>query len=298
MTRWWLGLPPAQAMITCGEDSHRLRWEAGALKAIDHDDLEAESTLAALGGQRCECVEVVAAWGRHEEDPRVLVLASRGPGDAIAARADWTAQLAGIPRAAVPATPSPSPPRAAARQLLRRPGRRRTSTAAPRWTGHPPPASPAARITTQTQSETELVALLGLGGGLQDRLVATVAAAWAERFEHPDAALDGALAALHASMQGRLSAAMRSWLGRDDAAVELDLIDAAGAPSLTESEGVIRAELPFAWLPVVWSRGLAVVFGRFCLAAGTDDGRAWTLTTVGPELGAPAPLRLELPPAY
>jgi hypothetical protein len=297
MTGWWLGLPPAQATITCGEHPHQLRWEAGALKAIDHDDLEAESTLAALGGQRCECVEVVEAWGRHEEDPRVLVLASRGPGDAIAARADWTAQLAGIPRGAVPATRSPSPPRAAPRRLLRRPVRNRASTIAPRWVGQPPPASAGARITTRTQSETELVALLGLGGGLQDRLVATVAAAWAERFEDPDEALDGALAALHASMQGRLSAAVRSWLGRADGAVELDLIDARQPPSLTESGGVLRAELPFGWLPQVWCRGLAVVFGRFCLAAETDDGRAWTLTSVGPDLGAPAPLRVELPAA-
>jgi hypothetical protein len=292
MSRWWLGFPPAQATITCGEHAHHLRWEAGALNALDHDDLEAESALAALGGQRCTCVEVVEAWGRHDADARVLVIASRGPSDPITAHADWT-QLAALPRAQVPATPSASP----SRQGRWRPGRRRASSPpAPRWTGHSVPA--AAPISPRSHSETELVALLGLGGGLQDRLVATVAAAWAERFDEADEALDGALPALQASMQGRLSAAVRSWLGRADAVVELELIDAQRAPSLTESGGVIRAELPFGWLPEVWSRGLAVVFGRFCLAARTDDGRAWTLTTVGPDLGSSAPVRVELPEDY
>jgi len=296
MSRWWLGLPPAQATITCGDHTHRLRWQAGALHAIDHDDLEAESTLAALAGQRCACVEVVDAWGRHQDDPRVLVLASRGPGDTIATHGDWASQLAALPRAPMAAAASVSPPRARPRQLMRFSARRRASTPpVPRWPGHNRGAP--GPITTQTQSETELVALLGLGGGLQDRLVATVAAAWAERYDDPDAALNGTLATLHASMQGRLSAALRSWLGRADATVELDLIDARQAPALTETAGVLRAELPFGWLPAVWSRGLAVVFGRFCLAAGTEDGRTWTLTTVGPDLGTPAPVRVELPSA-
>jgi hypothetical protein len=295
MSRWWLGLPPAQATLTCGEQTHRLRWEAGELKAIDHGDLEAESALAALGGQRCPCVEVVEAWARHDADPRVLVIASRGPGDQIAAQAGWTTQLPTPPRASAPAPPSTSPQRVTNRLVFRR--RRGTSVPpAPRGAGRyaPPPGA----ISLQSQAETELVALLGLGGGLQDRLVATVAASWAERLEHEDAGPNGALPALQASMQGRLSAAVRAWLGRADAPVELELIDPRRAPSLIEDGGVIRAELPFGWLPAVWSRGLAVVFGRFCLAAGTDDGREWTLSTVGPDLDSPAPMRVELPAAY
>jgi hypothetical protein len=174
--------------------------------------------------------------------------------------------------------------------------RRRTTSPTPQWAGRPSPVQPPpSQITLQSQAESELVALLGLGGGLQDRLVATVAAAWAERFADPHRALDGALPTLQASMQGRLSAAVRSWLGRGDVEVKLEMIDSRQAPSLTESGSAIHAELPFDWLSEVWSRGLAIVLGRFCLAARTDDGRAWTLTTVGPDLGSPRPVRVEMP---
>jgi len=298
MSAWWLGLPAAQATVACGDHVHRLRWEAGALAAIDHEDPEAERALAALGGDRCTCVEVLDAWERHHHDPRVLVLASRGPADPIAAQADWIARLGPVmPR---PVPPAAAPPgRVTPRQLLRRTGRRRA--AAPAGTGHAPIVSAAVTplaataIPMGTRAENDLVALLGLGGGLQDRLVATVAAGWAERLGQADAAPDGALPALHASMQGRLSGALESWLGRAGVELELDLIEAGHAPALTESDGAFRAELPFAWLAQVWSRGLASVMGRFCLAAKTDDGRAWTLTTVGPDLGPPAPVRIELP---
>lgn len=294
MTPWWLGLPPAQATVACGEHAHGLRWEAGALRAIDHDDAESERTLAALGGQRCTCIDLLDAWARHDDDPRVLVLASRGPADPLAAQADWTVQLGGLQGAVMPTLTAPS--RMAPRQLLQRPARRRARAAARGSTGYAPLGpSISGRVPLKTQSESELVALLGLGGGLQDRLVASVAAAWAPRFEQPDEALSRTQPALHASMQGRLSAALRSWLGEIDIEVELDLVLDRRRPSLTESAGVIRAELPFGWLAEVWSRGLAVVLGRFCLAARTENGRAWTLTTVGPDLGVPALVRVELP---
>jgi hypothetical protein len=303
MNPWWLGLGPAQAIVTCGEHNHRLRWAEGALTAVDHEDPEAERALAALGGQRCTCVDVLDAWARHEGDQRVLVLASRGPADPIAAHADWTAQLAARPRAITAAMPTRA--RVSAPQLLRRPGRRRAKAAraAARasgsgWTAYAPASpSPAGRIPRGTEPESELVALLGLGGGLQDRLVATVAATWARRFEQPSPELSEARPSLTASMQGRLSAAVQSWLGRADVAVELELIEDDRAPDLAERGGAIQAALPFDWLAEVWARGLATIFGRFCLAASTDDGRAWTLTTVGPEFGPPAPIRVELPAA-
>jgi hypothetical protein len=303
MNPWWLGLGPAQAIVTCGEHNHRLRWAEGALTAVDHEDPEAERALAALGGQRCTCVDVLDAWARHEGDQRVLVLASRGPADPIAAHADWTAQLAARPRAITAAMPTPA--RVSAPQLLRRPGRRRAKAARATarasgsgWTAYAPASpGPVGRIPRGTEPESELVALLGLGGGLQDRLVATVAATWARRFEQPGPELSEARPSLTASMQGRLSAAVQSWLGRADVAVELELIEDGRAPDLAERGGAIQAALPFDWLAEVWARGLATIFGRFCLAASTDDGRAWTLTTVGPEFGPPAPIRVELPAA-
>ncbi len=295
MNPWWSGLLPAQATVACGEHTHRLRWEEGALQALDHDDPEAERSLAALGGEPCTCVEVLDAWARHERDPRVLVLASRGLSDPLAAQADWTAQL-GVPLGAVMPTMAP-PSRMATRALLRRPARRRAiaalaRTASSQVINRPVPPG---RLSLRTQAESELVALLGLGGGLQDRLVATVAAACAQRFEAPDSGLARARPQLHASMQGRVAAALRSWLGRTDLVVELDLIEDRRPPTLSETDGVVRAELPFGWLADVWSRGLSIVFGRFCLAARTEDGRAWALTTMGPDLGPPATVRVELP---
>lgn len=294
MNPWWLGLDPAQTTVRCGEDVHRLRWEAGALHALDHEDPESERALAALGGQRCTCVEVLEAWSRHAGNPRVLVLASRGPVDPLAAQADWTAQLGTLPRGAMPS--AASPPRTRPRQFLRRPAHRRAGAAASAWTSYAPTIPPpAGRLPLRSQSESELIALLGLGEGVQDRLVATVASSWARRFEEGETAVREARPTLHASMHGRLAAAVRSWLGRLDVDVELDLIDARRPPTLTEVGGVVRAELPFAWHAEVWSRGLAIVFGRLCLGASTADGRTWTLTTVGADLGPPAPVRLELP---
>jgi hypothetical protein len=294
MNPWWLGLAPAQGTVTCGEHHHRLRWAEGALEAIDHDDPEAERSLAALSGQRCPCMDVLDAWARHEGDPRVLVLASRGPSDPIAAEAEWTAQLGAHPPPVASVT-APRP-RVAPRQLLRRPARRRARASARGWTSSAPmSARPVARMPLTTEPESELVALLGLGGGLPDRLVATVAATWAQRLAGPGPEVSEARASLRASMHGRLCAALRGWLGRTDLELELDLIEDGRPPSLAASAGQLRAELPFDWLSEVWSRGLVTVFGRFCLAAGTEDGTAWTLSTVSPDLGPPAPVRIELP---
>jgi hypothetical protein len=294
MNPWWSGLLPAQATVLCGEHSHRLRWQEGALHALDHDDLEAERALAALGGERCTCVDVLDAWARHADDPRVLVLASRGPSDPLAAQADWTAQLG---TQAVPMPTGVPRSRMAPRSLLRLPSRRR-AIAARGWTSYAPIVSRPGQtvgLSLRTPAESELVALLGLGGGLQDRLVANVAATWAQRFERPDSAVAAARPVLHASMQGRLAAAVRNWLGRADLEVELDLVASRHQPTLSECEGAVRAELPFAWLADVWSRGLSIVMGRFCLAASTEDGRAWKLMTVGPDFGLAAAVRVELP---
>jgi hypothetical protein len=298
MNPWWSGLPPAQSILPCGEHHHRLRWEAGALHALDHDDPEGERALAALGGERHPCLDVLDAWSRHADDPRVLVLASRGPADPLAAEAGWVAQL-GTSQAAG-ARVIPSLPRTSTRALLRMPARRRAITAARARAGVTSVAAgapPAGQLSLRTRAESELVALLGLGGGLQDRLAATVAAAWAGRLQRGDPASAGTRATLHASMHGRLAAAVRVWLGRNDLEFELELIEAPRPPTLTGRHGAVQAELPFGWLAEVWSRGLSTVWGRFCLAAATEDGITWTLTTVGPDLGPPAPIRIELPTA-
>lgn len=83
MTEWWTGIPAAAATIECGAATHTLRWERGVLTAVDHDDVEAEATLAVLARETVPCLERVRAWNRHRDDVRVLTLASRGLTDRL-----------------------------------------------------------------------------------------------------------------------------------------------------------------------------------------------------------------------
>jgi hypothetical protein len=78
MSHWWTGIPAAEATVSCGGDTHTVRWEAGALVAVDHGDPEQEATPA---GQPVPCLELLRTWSRRRDDPQVLTLASRGPAD-------------------------------------------------------------------------------------------------------------------------------------------------------------------------------------------------------------------------
>lgn len=278
MNPWWVGLPSGAATVDCAEHSHRLRWDAGKLRALDHDDIESERTLAALGGQRCACVDVLDAWQRHADDLRVLVLASRGPADPLRAQRDPPAAR----------RPGPHSVRAGIRPA-------RTSMT---WSSYAPfyAGFAGGRATSAgVAPDDELVTLLGLGGALPDRLFATVTAGWAQQLERGGDAVVAARAALHAALYGRVAAAVRTWLGQSDAEVEVRMLGESEAPSLTEAGGAVHAAVPFGWLVGVWAKGLANVGGRFCLAATSPDGRHWKLSTVAPDLGPPLPVKLELP---
>ena len=74
---WWALLPPAEAQVTCGEQAHRLRWAEGLLTAVDHPGAEEELVLAALGGDRSECVDLVEWWGSRGDDLEVLAVGPR-----------------------------------------------------------------------------------------------------------------------------------------------------------------------------------------------------------------------------
>jgi hypothetical protein len=87
---------------------------------------------------------------------------------------------------------------------------------------------------------------------------------------------------------------MRPWLGGSGLESRLTMIGEGGSPKLTREDGAVRAELPFGWLVDVWAKGLATIWGRFCLAAVSDDGLTWRLTTVGPDLGPPSLVTLQL----
>jgi hypothetical protein len=154
---WWLGIEPAETLVECGGARHRVRWSRGVLSTPDHDDLEGERALSALGGDRCVCAEVADAWAMHTEDERVLVAGRRGPAERIPAR-DWgdDGDQGGTSGSHV---------------LLH----------AGMVAGGSAPDTPHGR----------LIALLSLPGSFPDRLVATVAAAHAR--DDPSPRLHAAL---------------------------------------------------------------------------------------------------------
>jgi hypothetical protein len=288
---WWLGLAPAQATVSCGGHEHRLRWEDGELGALDHGDVESERTLAALGGERCTCVDLLEAWERHRDDLRVLVLASRGPTDPVVGQEDQSAQF-GVARPQIARARGVVPSRARFGQtgmVVTSMGR---AVARPSgWTAY----GPSGRASQQAEAENELCALLSLGGGVPERLVATVATAWRERLVQPGRTPTRAKPQLRAALHGRVFAAMRTWLGGSGLESELKMIRENEEPRLISDGGVVRAELPFGWLVDVWAKDLATIWGRFCLSATTDDGCSWSLVTVAPDLGSPAVVELLLP---
>lgn len=281
MNPWWLGLSPAQATVECGGHAHRLRWEAGELHSADHEDPEGERALAALGGQRCTCLDMLDAWERHRDDPRVLVLASRGPADRLAAQAAGHAQ---------PGVAQQQVVRAALARHRRRVPRTMGGPVAQGsgWSAY----APVGGVSKAAQAETELITLLRLGGALQDRLVATVAAAWAKRLVRPDTRLAQVRPQLHAALHGRVFATLQSW--RAGSGLETEMIAEDAKPRLTVENHLVRAELPFGWLVDVWARGIATIWGRFCLAAAAADRQTWRLLTVGADLGPPVPIDLQL----
>jgi hypothetical protein len=313
VTSWWSGLAPAQTALDCGGQTHRLRWADGELAALDHEDADGERALAALGGERCACVDMLDAWARHATDERLLVLASRGPADSLAAD-PGDPMLGGRARAAsvTPAAVARPVPRPGVGPGVRPvpgpgvgPGVRPVPGPGVGWVSsrrlgrvggtvlHGLPPGPAAG----PDPDADLTTLLALGGGLPDRLLASVIAAWTRRLDEPGQTAAGrSRPRLQAALYGRAAAALQAWLGSPPATVEVEMVPRIVTPTLSAADGGgLRAELPFAWLGTVWMRGLATVMGRFCLAAvSSPDGRTWTLTTVGPDLGPTRPITIAL----
>jgi hypothetical protein len=136
---------------------------------------------------------------------------------------------------------------------------------------------------------------------MQARLTATVAAAWRERLRDgagpaDAAAADQARPALYAALYGRVLATLRAWTGRPDLQVALTMIGESARPALARDGDGIAVELPFGWISDVWARGLGTCWDRFGLAAA-PAGEGWALSTVGPDLGPPAPITISGPPS-
>jgi hypothetical protein len=142
------------------------------------------------------------------------------------------------------------------------------------------------------QTEEQTLRLLAAGGRLPDRLQATTAAIWTRRLRTGHAALGTARPQLEAALYGRVLRTLRTWLGEPQLTVELTMIGPEEQRRIVRTEHGVDVSLPFSWLPDVWMRGLAVTFGRLCIAAETTDGSGWTLDTLGPDLTDPTQLTI------
>ena len=301
---WWALLPPADAQVSCGDAAHGLHWEDGRLTAPDHPDAEAELVLAALGGDRSRCLDLVESWGRRGDDLQVLAAGPRSAADEVMLTAQTPDARAGpgalggggwfayapLTGRAYPAPRvwpwprrlRPTPAVLARRHMAiaaataRRAGGGPASGRRARWQQD---RDQAARVT---QRREELLSLLGLGPGFQMRLSATVAAAWADGGRRAGDR-DAGRPALIAALSGRLAPTAQAWLGIDPGRVDVSLHEDAGWGRLTPSGDRLDAVLPVGWLASVWAPGLAVTAGHLVV---TVTEAAWPDATV---LGVPEP---------
>jgi hypothetical protein len=249
----WSGHPAAELEVECGGKRHRVRWESGEIVAPDHGDVVGERALAALGRRRLACLRFLDAWNAHSDDLRVLSLSTRGPGDPTPTGVSWGDEPPGMSGQSVA-------------RLIR-------SVIGGRAAKGLPPQSPLQTLAMQ-HGHDQVAELLISSGALGDRLVATVAATWADRIRSGDPAVDAQRPALTACLYGRVALALRDWIGVAHDAVSLTMIEPDGPLRIARGdEGGIDVDLPFEWVANVWARRLSVVLGRFVLGAeATPEG--------------------------
>lgn len=243
---WWAALPPAESRISCGTGQHLMRWADGELTAADHPDAEGELVLAALGGDKSDCVAMVEAWGAHTADLDVLALGPRSPADQLTVTWDLVRSLQSV------ISPQPGRPPGPAQRPGRPAGRLR------------PRSLPMRRVSPDVHRaqarRAELMSLFALGRPFQLALSGTVAAAWSDG-PGPGRDLAAARPALAGALTGRLAPAAASWLGIDPDAVHAEVHEAPGWGTVELAGGTLRAALPVRWLAAVWAAGCPVVDG-------------------------------------
>jgi hypothetical protein len=270
---------PVEAGIECSGETHRLRWEAGELTALDHRDVEGERALAALGGTRCACVDALDGWARHADDLRVLILARRGPGDEIPS----------------PGPMGPRPPRGTIRSTVTSVHGVGSRPLQGGWFGYAPMTAMA---SAYSDGESDaLVDLLGIDGRLSQRLAATVAATWAQRLAAGDPRVESLRVrpALAAAVYGRATVTLRRWLAEPGVELAVDMLDAPqDPPTIGRTREGVHLAVPFDWIVDVWGRGLDVILDRLVLSVLDEAPDRLTLLTIGRSLADPRPLTLTL----
>jgi hypothetical protein len=242
---WWAALRPAESQLSCGTEKHLVRWVDGQLTAADHPDTEGELVLAALGGDKADCVALVEAWGAHADDLDVLALGPRSPADQLAVTGDLARSL----RSAIPQPGGPP-------RLTQRHGPRPAARPRSLPMRQVPPELHRAQVR-----RAELIGLFALGRDFQLALSAAVAAAWSDG-PAPGRDVAAARPALTGALAGRLAPAAAGWLGIDPEAVHASLHEAPGWGAVELAGETLRAALPVRWLASVWAAGLPVVGGH------------------------------------
>ena len=301
---WFTCLPSCETTVPCGPGWHTVGWEAGSLRLPSHPDAEGELVLAALGGEKAQCVELAEAWARHADDLSVLAIGPRGPADEIAVGWDDVAAAAQAdqPRA-VPGPPQPGPTR-----LASRPGPTLARVAAKQ-------RQMQEEMLAAQRRRNDILSLLALGYGFQVRLIGQVVATHAARLaDQPDGSAghggttslappeggERVRPALVAAIAGRLAPVAEKWLGIDPDQVEVSLHQGPGwgSAELTGrgEDRRLRVALPPGWLASVWACGL-VRIGRHLVVAveqpGWPDARVLGLRSPGAE---PEPLYVHAGP--
>jgi hypothetical protein len=273
---WWSGLLPVDVQVDCSNESHHLRWEAGALVALDHEDPDGERTLGALGADRAACIEVLDAWARHSDDLGVLTVSSRGQADPV--QVDGEGQVPGGGRslgrlaAGLPV------------QTMRSGGFGWTSVAPGAHPMMPGPSGPFDEITN----------LLALSGALSQRLVATVIAVWSERIGTSAQTVESHMPELTAALFGRVASSVRSWLSDSALELVLEMIPPSESPSMSRDSNLVRARLPFFWLSSIWVKDLPVVLSRFSISALSSQRDQLQLMTISPDFSEMRPVTIRL----
>ena len=261
---WWEGHAPIDVGLLVGtgpaeRDVHRLRWAEGTMSALEHADLDSELALAALGGGRCLCLDVVSLWRHEEHGLDVLAAARRHPDEHIVVD-DYTV------READAALRRWSQHRAAIVDQLRVAG----DTA-----GITRIEAVAAQAETAVRRRLGLVRLLALEPALVDRLQLTALASaevrwFDEGFRHAN---EDRLAA---ALVGRAGPALTA-AGLFPQRIEL------AAPGAEVEVNSDVARFPLSWLTNVWGRGVAVDNGRIVaeVTEVLDDGKVLAVRGVG-----------------
>lgn len=264
---WWAGLAPALATVDCGGATHRVRWSQGALHLDDHDDADAEEALVALGGDPPACFALVALWRAYATEPQLVTLGRR-PGEETVGL-DAPSGAGGAVSLTVPG--------AASRGM----------------------AAALERMRAVHQRRADLLRLLSLPTPMIDRLVLSVLAACAERWDDDDFREEHGLrlgAALSVRATPALRRLARRLAGPDcDPDVGVSPLWPGRATPLVAARvetprPVVTAELPLSWLVDVWGRGISEPGDEFVLAVrdGRDDGKEFDVFVAEWELAGPS----------